>query len=126
MFFPSELSTILVLDRSNAPSWAASALWGRKVLSLLNRKKLDIKVEVQTQSGSSSIVFRWKWNLQLLVFLNGGPGNLRKTLEGRTRNKKSPPIPGFEAEPDFWPKRAALVPSLHYNTAPSLLFCLGN
>ena len=66
MFFPLELSTILVFDRSNAPSWSASALWGRNVLSLpTERNVIDIKVEVHTQSGSSSIVFRCSWNLQI-------------------------------------------------------------
>lgn len=68
--------------------------------------KLDIKVEVYTQSGSSSIVFRCSWNLQ--IDARFAEWRVTRELEEnawskKENQKKSPPTPEFEDEPDFWP-----------------------
>jgi len=62
---------------------------------------------------------RWNWNLEMLVFMEGGkPENPEKTLGARTRtnNKLNPhmtPGPGMEPGPHWW-KASALTAASNY------------
>ena len=72
------------------------------------------------RGGSSSTVSRSNWNLEMLIFVEGGkPENLEKNPRSkvRTNNKLSPhmmPGPGIEPGTHWWEVSAL-------TTAPSLL-----
>ena len=70
------------------------------------------------RSGSSSTVSRFNWNLEMLVFMEGGkPENSAKNLRSkeRTNNKLNPhitPGPGIEPRPHRW-ETSALTTAPH-------------
>ena len=77
------------------------------------------------QSGYSSTVSRSNWNLEMLVFVEGGkPEYPEKTLGERTRtnNKLNPhmtPSLGIEPGPHWWEASAlTTAPSLELVTQP--------